>query len=245
MPDIKDYKEFLDEHKETLIICGGDGTLNFFINKTKDLNYKNDIFYYPCGSGNDFHKDLEQDASFPYQINDYLVNLPTVKVKDHEYKFLNGIGYGIDGYCCEVADEIKKKSTKPINYTAIAIKGLLFHFKPRNAKITVDDKEYKFKHVWLAPSMNGRYYGGGMKIAPEQDRLNDDGKLSVVVYHCFNNILALASFPSIFEGKHVEKTNMVKILTGHKIKVEFDKPCALQIDGETILNVKEYEVRGK
>ena len=53
--------------------------------------------------------------------------------------FINGIGYGIEGYCCEEGDKIRATSDKPVNYTAIAIKGLLYKFKPRNATVTVDD----------------------------------------------------------------------------------------------------------
>ena len=47
-------------------------------------------------------------------------------------------------------------------------------------------------------------------------------------------------FPLIFEGKHVELTDMVKVITGKNIHVRFSEPCAVQIDGETILNVSEY-----
>ena len=52
-------------------------------------------------------------------------------------------------------------------------------------------------------------------------------------------------FPTIFKGEHVGHTEMVEVHTGHEIKVEFDVPCALQIDGETILGVTEYSVSAK
>ena len=32
-------------------------------------------------------------------------------------------------------------------------------------------------------------------------------------------------------------------MTGKEVKVEFDSPRALQIDGETVLGVKEYTVK--
>ena len=38
---------------------------------------------------------------------------------------------------------------------------------------------------------------------------------------------------------------MVEVLTGHEITVKFDCPCALQIDGETVLGVTEYSVSSK
>ena len=37
---------------------------------------------------------------------------------------------------------------------------------------------------------------------------------------------------------------MVEVLTGRNIRVEFDRPTPLQIDGETIPNVTSYEVTG-
>lgn len=170
------------------------------------------------------------------------MHLPIVYVNGITKKFINGIGFGIDGYCCEVGDALKEKSNKPINYTSIAIKGLLFHFKPVTAKVTVDGVTEEFTKVWLAPTMKGRFYGGGMMVAPNQDR-NKIGVVTTVVYHTPSKIKALMAFPSIFKGEHIKKEKMVKVFTGKEIKVEFDKPTALQIDGETIQNVTSYMVR--
>ena len=51
-------------------------------------------------------------------------------------------------------------------------------------------------------------------------------------------------FPSIFKGEHIKHQRVVHVLTGHTITVEFDRPTALQIDGETILGVTKYAVYG-
>jgi diacylglycerol kinase family enzyme len=147
--------------------------------------------------------------------------------------------FGFDGSCCEVADKIKETNPQEkINYSGIAIKGLLFHFKPCRAEITVDGTKYEFDNVWIAPTMKGKYYGGGMDMAPNQDRFSN--KLTVVVYHCKSKIKALMAFPSIFKGEHLAKTDIVKVFTGNEINVKFSRPCAAQIDGETVLNVSEY-----
>lgn len=238
-----DYQGFLKNLKEDdeIVIVGGDGTLNYFVNEIKDLEIHNKIYYRASGTGNDFMHDIEKIDGEEILINQYVYNLPTVYVKDVERKFLNGVGFGIDGYCCEVADEIKKKTpNKKINYTGIAIKGLLFHFKSATATITVDGKEYVHENVWIAPTMKGRFYGGGMMVAPNQDRLN--GEVSVVVYHAKSRLKALMSFPSIFKGEHIKKEKMVSVYTGKEITVKFDHSCALQIDGETVLDVTEYKV---
>lgn len=228
---------------DELILVGGDGTLNHFINDSKDIDIPCDIFFNTSGTGNDFYNDIKKsDDNELIKINDYIKDLPRVIVNDKEYLFINGVGFGIDGYCCEVGDDLQKKSNKPVNYTSIAIKGLLFKYKRPNAKVTVDGVCKEYKRVWLAPTMKGRYYGGGMIVAPEQDRNNKEKLLSNVVMHKKGKLKTLMVFPSIFKGEHVKHTKMVDIRTGHNIIVEFDRPTALQIDGETIRNVLKYEV---
>ncbi len=239
------YPGFFAELNEDdeVVICGGDGTLNHLVNDVDCNKIKNDIYYYPAGTGNDFWRDIGKDEnSAPEKINKYLVDLPIVKVKGKTKRFINGIGYGIDGYCCEEGDRLRQKSDKPINYTNIAIKGLLYKYKPANATVEVNGEKYFFKKCWLAPTMNGRFYGGGMMAAPGQDRLNPEHTVTTMVMNGAGKIKTLIAFPSIFEGKHVEKTKLVTTFTSKRVKVSFDRPVALQIDGETVLNVSEYVV---
>ena len=236
---------FLDAlgSEDRVILCGGDGTLNHFVNDLDGYVPQNEVLFYAAGSGNDFMNDLRKPAdSAPFVINDYLVDLPTVTVNGKTYRFINGVGFGIDGYCCEVGDELRATSDKPINYTGIAIKGLLFHFKPCEATVTVDGKSETFRRVWLAPTMFGRCYGGGMIPTPDQDRTKKD-TVSTLVYHNCGKLKALIVFPSIFKGEHIKHTEMIKIFSGKEVTVTFSKPTALQIDGESIKNVTTYTVR--
>ena len=234
------YVELCSE--DEIVICGGDGTLNHFVNNTKHDPLPNRIFYCAMGSGNDFLRDIGADGEHIIEITEHLKNLPSVTVNGVEYLFINGIGFGIDGYCCEVGDALKAKSDKPVNYALIAIKGLLFHFKPRNAIVRVDGIEYKFRKCWICPTMNGRYYGGGMMPTPNQDRHNPDGKLSFLSFHGSGKLKTLAIFPSLFKGGHVKHTNHVTIIEGREFEVIFDVHTALQIDGETVTQVTSYKV---
>ena len=223
--EITDYAALLGEldAQDNLIVCGGDGTLNRFANAIAGLDCKCNLLYYAVGTGNDFLKDIGREVgSDPVSVKPYLENLPEVEVNGEKHLFLNGVGYGIDGYCCEVGDRMKATSDKPVNYTAIAIKGLLFHYKPKNAVVTVDGKEYRYKKVWIAATMKGRYYGGGMMNAPAQDRLSENGEVTLVLFYGKGKIKTLIAFPSIFKGEHVKKTNMVAVHTGKEITVRFE-----------------------
>ena len=136
MTRITNYTAFLSgmEKDDYLVIVGGDGTLNRFVNDTNGIEISQEILYFPSGSGNDFARELGTNGN-PAVITRYLNNLPSVEVNGRRYRFINGVGFGIDGYCCQVGDELKKIPGKKPNYTAIAIKGLLFHFSARNAKV--------------------------------------------------------------------------------------------------------------
>ena len=239
---ISDFAAFFSNYDagDTFVICGGDGTLNHFVNDTAGLELPENLFFSGAGTGNDFLRDLGT-ADIPVPIGKYISRLSTVTVKGKSYKFINGVGFGIDGYCCDVGDRLRETTDKPINYAGIAVKGLLFHFKPVHATVTVDGKTKEYHKVWLAPTMKGRYYGGGMMAAPAQDRTKP-GKVSVLVMYGSGKLKTLMVFPSIFKGEHINHTEMVEVLEGHDISVRFDRPCALQIDGETILDVTEYEV---
>ncbi len=228
---------------EGVIIAGGDGTINRFLNDTAGLDIPVPVYYYAAGNGNDFWTDIgRKKGDKPVDLTPYIAGLPTVTVNGKDYKFINGVGYGIDGYCCEVGDKLKAAGKK-VNYTSIAIKGLLFKFKPSNAEVTVDGVTKKYKKVWIAPAMNGRLYGGGMMPTPAQDRLNKERTLSICVFHGSGKLKTLMIFPSLFKGEHIKKVKNVDVLSGKSITLKFDKPCALQIDGETILNVTEYTAK--
>ena len=230
------------DKEDKLVICGGDGTLNRFINAVDDANIENEIIYYPAGSGNDFMNDLnrkEEDGAFT--LKGLVENLPKVTINGKNFRFLNGVGFGVDGYVCAEGNRLRNRG-KRINYTAIAVKGLLFAFKPVNATVTVDGKEYTYKKVWMTTSMKGRFFGGGMKITPDQDRFDKEGKLSVLVAHNLGKLRIATLFPLIFEGKHVTYTKYVDIHRCHSMTVKYDRPCDLQIDGESISNITEYSV---
>ncbi len=233
------------EPNDKVIIAGGDGTLSRFVNDIYDLHLTQQVYFYTCGSGNDFLNDVRERCEIQNNLipmNEFIKSLPLVTVNGKTSRFINGIGYGIDGYCCEEGDRVRENSNKKVDYTAIAIKGLLGKFKPRNATVTVDGVTTEYKKVWLAPTMIGRFFGGGMMITPKQDRLNAEHVVSSVVVHDSGKLKTLIIFPKIFKGTHITHTDIYEVKLGHEIRVEFDKPCALQVDGETYLNVKYYTV---
>ena len=47
----------------------------------------------------------------------------------------------------------------------------------------------------------------------------------------------------MFTGEHVKYTDLFKIFTAKEVQVKFSRPVALNVDGETFLDVTEYSVK--
>ena len=241
---LESHKSFLAgvQEEDVIVICGGDGTLNHYINGLLGVEYANQVLYYPGGSGNDFFHcvtgNTEPDL---IDITHIIKELPTATIKGQEYAFANGIGCGIDGFCCEYAQKQRAKGRIKINYTALALYGVFFKYKPTGITVTVDGVSHRFEDAWLASVMNGKYFGGGMIPTPGQER--NSGEISVMIAHDLSKLKILVLFPTLFTGKHVKYKENVSVLRGKTITVKYDEPRPLQIDGEVVSEVSEFVSR--
>ncbi|MFR5891405.1 MAG: hypothetical protein ACLUG4_02645 [Bacilli bacterium] len=104
-----------------------------------NIKLKINLIFIKRGTGNDFIRDIKlNDNDTLFYLNPYLEKLPTVTVNGMKRKFINGIGYGIDGMVCETAEELKLKNKKKINYTGLSIKLLLTKYATPEATVIVD-----------------------------------------------------------------------------------------------------------
>lgn len=237
-----DINEFLTAlpADDQVILCGGDGTLHHLVNDLADpAALEVPVYVWKFGTGNDFWRDApEKKEKEMVLLNDYMKNLPTVRINGRSVRFLNNCGLGIDGRVCEMGEEKKRKKGGKVSYAAMALKAILYDYKCARARVTVDGVTKEYDKVWLATAMNGKYFGGGMKITPDQDRRGD--KLCCIVWHKTARPLALPLFISVFPGLHVHLKSMFDLRWGSDIQVEFDRPCAVNLDGEVTSGVLSY-----
>lgn len=244
LTEISSLNDFVFElpRDTDIILTGGDGSLNSFVNNI-DTSTDKKIYFYASGSGNDFARDINfKKRTKPILINKYIKNLPTANINGKTYKFLNCIGSGMDGYCCGEVERLRALSKRRGNYLFAAIKALIYAYKPCTAYVTADGKDYTFENTWLVPTMNGRFFGGGFMAAPEQNRLNPEKTISLVAMHSKNFFKIVTAFLLIMKGKHTCLKSMITVIKGHEFSIKLDRSATLQIDGETIPDVTEYTV---
>ena len=224
--------------EDAAVICGGDGTLHHLINDLNGAVPTAPVYVWRMGTGNDFLRDvLGASKAERVQLNEYIKALPCGEVNGQRIRFLNNLSFGLDGQVCEQGELERERLGRRVNYIGRALRMVLGDYKPIKATVTVDGESRTYERVWVASAMNGRYFGGGFKIAPGQDRNSD--KLCVVVLHNLNRVQALLNLARVYWGGHV-KMRQCDVRFGHEVSVTCDRPTALNMDGEVFNRATGY-----
>lgn len=247
--DIENYDDFFAKipADDKIIVAGGDGTLNRFINDTDHCDVPQDVYFFPAGSGNDFARDIGQKKHCePFDVRRYITNLPAATINGNEQRFFNSISLGLDATVCLEANNLKSKGKKSVNYALLAVKCIFTKYKFCDAVVTLSDgTKREFKDVLLAITTKGRYFGGGVKISPTQDRNHPDEMLTFIIAHNLPAWKALIVFASIVIGKHFSFRKNVTVIEGKEFSVKFSQPTPIQIDGETFEGLDCYHAAAK
>jgi diacylglycerol kinase family enzyme len=148
-----------------------------------------------------------------------------------ERLFLNVASFGISG---EVVAALARRDDRGgrgrPSYAAAAVSALLRWRNPR-ARVSVDGRVLCDGPFVFAAAANGRYFGGGMHVAPRAEL--DDGLLDAVVVRGMSRAALLARFPRIYAGTHLDLP-AVAWARGVVVEVETDVPLGVEADGETL-----------
>lgn len=227
---------------DRVILCGGDGTVHRLANDLFGTPLRAELLAWRFGTGNDFLRDLTdgQPTDSPLvPIGKQLQNLPAAEIGGDLHRFVNGCSVGVDAVVCAMMEE-SRHAPKRSSYAATALGSFFKKYKPMAAKVTVDGETRSYDRLWMAASMNGRYQGGGMKFAPDQDRNGDT--LCCMVWHGTTPLGTLLRFPFVIPGWHTGFP-MCDIRFGREITVELTEPTWIQLDGEVLPEVTGYTAR--
>lgn len=221
---------------DVIVVVGGDGTLHRFCNaltRVKTNGMK--MYLYRGGTGNDFGREFKGKY---IDITDMVDNLPRFKCKDREEIFINCSGFGLDGSVCDLVNR-SEKAKKGFNYIK-SVLNLFKTYKRYELEVEVDGVTHYYKNVWFSTVMNGKYFGGGMKLSPTSNRF--DKELELFVIHDVKPWQLLLVFPLIFIGKHMwfKKLGITKIV-GKSFKLKSNMPVNFQTDGEVRNGINSFE----
>lgn len=210
-------------------ISGGDGTVNYYLNKYNHLD--KEVGLLGGGTGNDLFNFLNIQQSLELHIQK-LLNMP-LRLVDlgycNELLYINSLGIGFDGVVLKKMDTIRWFGGH-LGYL-IAVIQVIFSFKEFKFELTFDDNQVeKISPVVLAVS-NSRLTGGGFIIAPKANI--QDGLLNLMYTEPLSIWKRLIVLPKVEKGKHL---NLPYISHRYikSIKVSCIEEVPYQMDGELL-----------
>jgi YegS/Rv2252/BmrU family lipid kinase len=232
---------------ECVVLVGGDGTLNDavqgYLDEQGNVLQGPDLGLIPSGTGGDFRRTfgigdaLEDAAERVLRASPRPLDLGLLSVTSHDGKlvrraFINITSFGIGG----LTDRIVNSSPKWIGGKAAFFLGTLramLVYRNAPVRVRVDGKVCLEAPIFNVALANGRYFGGGMLIAPEADPA--DGLLDVVALHDMTRLQSTLLAQHIYKGTHLGQPG-VTVARGKRIEAE---PLAagtevlVDMDGET------------
>lgn len=216
---------FKNEENTIVYSVGGDGTLNEVVNGIAEGKCKLGII--PTGSGNDFYRTLKEA-----QTENVRLDLGKVNGR----YFINIASVGMDAETCNNANKIKSKIKLQSSYYLALIHTFLT-FKSKSLKLKIDKNVYAGDYI-IAAICNGKYYGGGFKIAPVASF--DDNQFDIYLVSKAGKLKLIKILLALLKSEH-EKYNEVRKYTGKNITITSENNLILNIDGEITIS-KNIEI---
>jgi YegS/Rv2252/BmrU family lipid kinase len=217
----KDFEGFT----ETWII-GGDGTLNWFINKYPETELPLAVF---CGgSGNDFHWMLYGERTTEQQVEEVLEAVPQSVDAGicNGRLFLNGVGIGFDGAI--VHDLLgKRKLAGKASYLLSILKQIV-GYREKHCTLQISSETIG-QECFMISIANGRRYGGGFQVAPKA--LLTDGLLDINIVGKISSLKRMKYLPVIEKGEHLDLP-FVQYRHSEKITISSSTKLHAHMDGE-------------
>lgn len=216
---------FKNEEDTIVYSVGGDGTLNEVVNGIAEGKCKLGII--PTGSGNDFYRTLKEA-----QTENVRLDLGKVNGR----YFINIASVGMDAETCNNANKIKSKIKLHSSYYLALIHTFLT-YKSKSLKLKIGKNVYAGDYI-IAAICNGKYYGGGFKIAPVASF--DDNQFDIYLVSKASKFKLIKILLALLKSEH-EKYNEVRKYTGKNITITSENNLIINIDGEITIS-KNIEI---
>lgn len=227
----------------TIIVCGGDGTVNQIANALLGVEVRIGII--PVGSGN----GLAMAARIPKNINRALDLIFAGNAEYIDSFFINGSfscmlsGIGFDA---QVAHDFSKQQKRGlVTYIRQSVKNF-FSAKPYPFELTVADKPFATEAFFISIA-NSNQFGNNFTIAPKASL--HDGLLDIVVVNKMSKLRMLWNLLKQITNGHVRiyedkkyHHNRIHYFQAKKIMIKNPMLAPLHIDGEPAETAASFEI---
>ena len=233
---------------EAIVSVGGDGTHSEVVNGIFQ-NYQGEAGdRAPCclipitsGTGGDFRKTfgvgpgpdaaiahLAGGAPRPIDVGEY--SYVDREGRPNRRYFLNILSLGLGGLVDEKVNTTSKALGGKASFFIGSFRALMA-YRNVNIRLTLDGGEVLERRTVTTALANGRFFGGGMMIAPDADPT--DGLFDVVVIGDLSKAAMSILSGKIYKGLHVDHP-AVEVHRARAVRVDSDDEALLDVDGEPL-----------
>ena len=216
----------LDAGCEAVVCIGGDGTLSEVV--TEIANSGKALYIVPNGTGNDFARAMgligEPIEAFRAQLDGKPERIDCGSINGKP--FLNVSGSGFDVEVLRKTEELKAVYPGPKAYTK-AVLAVLGSYQAMEAEVSIDGGAFARTRATIIEIANGRYFGGGMNVAPAADFR--DGLFDLVTVDRVPSRMIPLLLPLFKLGLHV-KLPIARVVRAKKIVLR-SEGMVVNIDG--------------
>lgn len=232
---------------DCVAVLGGDGTLNEVLQAFIDANGQPvagpALALIPAGTGGDFRKTFGLGESTEEAVARLIssppspIDLGALELFDlagHKIvrSFINITSFGLGG----LTDRIVNDSPKWLGGRASFFLGTLRAlavYKNAAVRVSIDGKLFIEQRIVNVAIANGRYFGGGMLVAPDADPA--DGSFDVIAFGDLSRMRSMSLTGHIYRGTHVREPG-ISVGRGREIRAEplvSAEEVLIDMDGET------------
>lgn len=241
-------KRHSENGRKFIIACGGDGTINEVANGILQSGKDVELGILPSGTGGDFRKTLNipqetREAAKVLQTGETKkIDVGRVTFQNFENEtvtrfFLNVASFGLSAAINEKVKEKDYFKWLPIHALrgkakyALSTLEKVLDTEYLTVRVKIDDKDEKSLNTLNFCVCNARFFGGGMKIAP--DARLADGLFNVVNIGDIKTLKILLKAHTLYRGTHYDLPE-VKNSLAKKIEVSplNNQQIHIETDGE-------------
>jgi diacylglycerol kinase (ATP) len=219
-----------------IIACGGDGTVSEVANGILSSGKDVELGILPSGTGGDFRRTLEipsQSRAAARVLNSgRTVRIDVGRVSFVDHNGVEAMRYFVGVASCGMSTRvIERVKAERISF-AVSLLQTAIRNEPTRLVVQLDDSHDHHLVVLNLCVANARYFGGGMKIAP--DAKLTDGKFDVVGIGDLSALKLFTSAPRVYLGSHLSMPEVSHALA-RKVTVrppDRGTEVALEVDGE-------------
>ena len=213
----------------TIIVAGGDGTVNSLVNKMIKLNVDLPVYIAPAGTSNAFARGLGYSLD-PADIALTLRRRELLSIDIGRANEVNFINVFAAGFPSNVAHEVETKLKNYLGVLAYGIKGLqeLADMTCFKARITLKDRVIE-EELLLMLILNSSMAGTLLKFAPKA-KIND-GLLDLLLVKSCGVQDLLPLLIKVAQGHHVGDKSFI-YLQDSEFYIECLSNVVTDVDGE-------------